>query len=82
MDVCCIVEVALYQWPCPFKVLNCDPQGAGLHTAYIIACCWLQMKISCSQRLVAYTLETFPGSEQYTAHIQDIATGDDSSWCL
>lgn len=33
------------------------------------------MKIAHSQDLVAYTLETSPGSERYIGQIQDIATG-------
>ena len=37
---------------------------------------WLQMKMSQSQHMVAYTLETSPGSEQYIGRIQDVATGD------
>ncbi len=38
-------------------------------------CVLLQMKVSKSQKLLAYTLETQQGFEIYTVHVDDLETG-------
>ena len=56
-------------WPNYLGMLPCG--GLCLYRALICA----QVKICKSQQKVAYTLEVSPGSEQYSGHVQDIATG-------